>query len=125
MILDRRLYLGEVTWNRTRKRDRWGQKRLQARNESEWIHTMLPALRLVSDDQWQAARMSPRSCSALEKAGTFGNRRTRDIKSRYLLSGFARCGVCGGGIGVVSGSRRSNRLHAYGCLTYHKRGTSV
>ena len=51
--------------------------------------------------------------------------RRRDIDSRYLLSGFARCAVCGGALGVMSGSHRSVRTHMYGCLAYLKRGTSV
>jgi hypothetical protein len=51
--------------------------------------------------------------------------RCRDVESRYLLPGFARCAVCGGGLGVMSGSHRSDRHHVYGCLSYCKRGTAV
>jgi site-specific DNA recombinase len=54
-IIDRRLYLGEMVWNRTQKCDSWGQKNQQARPETEWIRRSAPALRIVSDDQWHAA----------------------------------------------------------------------
>jgi site-specific DNA recombinase len=126
-ILDRRTYLGEVVWNRTRKCDAWGLKRSSARPEAEWIRTLAPALRIVSDEQWQAAHGRLEGIRAhLHQAsgGRIGVRR-RDIESRYLLSGFARCAVCGGGLGVMSGSHSSARGHVYGCLSYLKRGTSV
>src|SRR5262245_59091630 len=48
-VLDRPMYLGELTWNRTRKCDDRGQKRPSARPEAEWIQTLAPELRIVSD----------------------------------------------------------------------------
>ena len=57
--------------------------------------------------------------------GGMGNRQAHDIESKYLLSGFARCAVCGGGLGVIGGSRSSARKHVYGCIAYHTRGASV
>jgi Recombinase zinc beta ribbon domain len=51
--------------------------------------------------------------------------RRRDVESPYLLPGFARCAVCGGGLGVLSGSHSSARRHLYGCLAFAKRGTSI
>ena len=129
-ILDRRLYLGEVVWNRTEKRDSWGQKNQHDRPESDWIRTAAPQLRIVSDDEWQAAhgRISATraSITTLSRGQQHqAPRRSRDIESNYLLSGFARCAVCGGGLGVMGGSRTRARPHSYGCLSYHKRGTAV
>jgi len=37
VILDRRLYLGEQVWNRTQKRDSWGQKRWRRRPTTAWL----------------------------------------------------------------------------------------
>ncbi len=127
VILDRRLYLGEVVWNRTQKCDTWGQKRPQDRPETEWIHTAAPALRIVTETGWQAAhgRLDGVRTRLQATGAALGNRRARDIESAYLLSGFARCAVCGGSFGVMGGSHTSARSHVYGCLTYHKRGTSV
>jgi site-specific DNA recombinase len=129
VILNRRQYLGEAVWNRTRKCDAWGQQRSSARPETEWIRTQTPALRIISDEQWHAAHGRIGSVrQRMMKTGGGGSgtphpRRDRD--SRYLLTGFARCGVCGGVLAVTGGSHSSARGHMYGCLAYHKRGTAV
>jgi site-specific DNA recombinase len=127
-VLERRVYLGEAVWNRTRKRNVWGQARQSDRPEAEWIRRSAPELRIVSDAQWQAAHDRLGGVRARLAAATgqpLGNHRPRDLDSQYLLAGFARCAVCGGGLGVVGGSHSSNRPHVYGCLSYHKRGASV
>ena len=49
-VLFRPLYRGELVWNRTRKRDRWGQKRTADRPSSDWICVPAPALRIVPED---------------------------------------------------------------------------
>jgi site-specific DNA recombinase len=126
-ILDRRFYLGEMVWNRTQKCDKWGQKNQRSRPEREWIRTAAPALRIVADTDWQAAhgRLAATRERLIRAFGGMGSRQARDIESKYLLPGFARCAVCGGGLGVTGGSHSSARPHVYGCLAYHKRGTSV
>jgi site-specific DNA recombinase len=126
-ILDRETYHGELVWNRTRKSDAWGQKRPSARPETEWIRISMPDLRIVSDEQWRAAhaRLDGIRAQLVHVSGGRLGVRRRDVDSQYLLSGFARCAVCGGGLGVMSGSHRSARGHVYGCLAYLKRGTSV
>jgi len=82
------------------------------------------ALRIDTDAQWKAVhdRLATVRVALQATGGATGHRRSRDLDSPYLLSGFARCEVCGGAIGVVGGSRSSARRHVYGCLTYHKRG---
>jgi site-specific DNA recombinase len=127
VILDRRLYLGEVTYNRREKRDTWGQKRVRHRPQTEWICHTMPELRIVSDELWEAAhsRLAGIRDRLEQAAGGPLGRRRRDIDSSYLLAGFARCATCGGGIGVMGGSHQTARPHSYGCLAYHKRGTSV
>ena len=46
-ILHRPLYRGQIVWNRTRKRDRRGQKRYEARPEDERVEVNAPELRIV------------------------------------------------------------------------------
>ena len=48
-VLERPLYRGRVVWNRTRKRDQWGQRRQQARPVGEWLEVEAPHLRVVSE----------------------------------------------------------------------------
>ena len=124
VILGRRLYLGEVIWNRTQKRDSWGQKRLQRRPEADWIRMTVPAPRIVPETAWRAAhgRLDRVRARLQAHGGALGNQGPRDIDSGYLLAGFARCAVCGGSFGVVSGSHRSARRHVYGCIAHRKRG---
>lgn len=123
-VLHRRLYLGEIVYNQTRKRDRWGQHRQHARPESEWLKIPAPELRIVSDDEWAAAHARLQGARS-----TVVGVRQRDRESKYLLSGLARCGCCGGSFAATSrnhgtGSNR-RRVHFYSCIAHHKRGPAI
>ena len=61
-VLHRSLYRGEIVWNRTKKRDAWGQKRRHARPEADWLSIPVEALRIVPEALWRAvhARMTER-----------------------------------------------------------------
>ena len=87
-----------------------------------------PDLRIVSDEAWHAARArlgGIRKQLATARGGRPTGRR-RDIDSKYLLSGFARCARCGGTLAVVSQTRgKRGRVFFYGCLAHAKRGASV
>lgn len=87
----------------------------------------MPALRIVSNEHWAAAhaRLEGIRAQLFQASGGRIGVRRRDVESRYLLSGFARCARCGGGLGVMSGSHSSARGHVYGCLADLTRGTSV
>ena len=50
--LKREDYHGQVVSNRTKKRNRWGQKRPTARPEGEWIRVTVPQLRIVEEELW-------------------------------------------------------------------------
>lgn len=126
-VLHRPLYRGEIVWNKTRKRNRWGQQDQSARSRDEWMHLEAPELRIVSDEVWTTVQHRLAGIRAhLQKAsgGRIGVR-ARDIDSRYLLSGFARCGVCGTGFGVTSRSHGYERAFFYACTAHHKRGSAI
>ncbi|MEE8191631.1 MAG: recombinase family protein, partial [Gemmatimonadales bacterium] len=127
-ILHRPLYRGEVVWNRTQKRNAWGQTQPHARPESEWIRQEVPELRIVSEELWTAVQTRLGRMRAKYLRGTDGRlwgRPKSGIDSKYLLSGLARCGVCGGGLYVKSRSHGRRRAYFYGCTSYHQRGTSI
>ena len=42
-----------------------------------------------------------------------------------MLSGFARCGICGGGLAALSRPHGRERVHFYGCTSFWKRGANV
>jgi site-specific DNA recombinase len=86
-----------------------------------------PELRIVPDDLWSAAhdrRAKSRETYLQTTDGVlFGRRCDRD--SKYLLSGFARCAVCGGGMLVKSRDHRSQRPYFYACSWHHDRGEAA
>jgi DNA invertase Pin-like site-specific DNA recombinase len=128
-VLYRSTYRGVITWNKTRKRDRWGQKRRSDRPATEWIRQELPELRIVAEDLWYAAHVvltKHREQYARAIAG-----RPFGACTKYLLSGLLQCGVCGGGMEARSrahgpqGRRQAERVVFYGCAAYHRRGAIV
>ena len=125
-ILRRDLYRGVVTWNRSQKRDKWGRQRQKARPETEWMAREAPELRIVSDALWAAAQERMARTRAI-LATTQGPRAIvrRDIGSRYLLSGLARCATCGWSMTVITRQHGKTRRPFLGCLSHYKRGPQV
>ena len=81
-----------------------------------------PYLRIVSDDLWTAAHAQ---FAERQRKHTTTGRRHLDIDSPYLLSGFARCGACGGGLAAHSRNHGGQRVRFYGCTSFWKRGAKV
>ena len=127
-VLARPLYRGEILWNASRKRDRWGHKRQAPRPESEWMRVPAPHLQIVADSLWQAAqaRLAESRDEYLERTGgaVFG-RRSGPVEPKYLLSGFGECAACGGSLYVRTRSRSKQPAFFYGCSSYHLRGHAV
>jgi hypothetical protein len=119
-VLLRPLYRGEIVWNQTRKRDKWGASKSTKRPASEWLRVPAPELQIVPVDLWHAAQAQ---FSARQRKHSGGRR--RDIESAYLLSGFARCGLCGGGLAAHSRQHGGRRVFFYGCTSHWKRGGKV
>jgi site-specific DNA recombinase len=127
-MLTRSLYHGEITWNRTRKRNAWGIKHQTGRGEAEWVQLEVPALRIVPEPLWQAVRERFRDTRASYLRATNGQlwgRPANGIESRYLLTGLAQCGRCGGSLIVHSRASAGRRTHAYLCSYHHLRGNTV
>ena len=127
-MLRRELYRGEIVWNRTRKRTSWGVKRQQNRPPDDWVRRPAAHLQIVSDELWQAvqARLSASRTIYLKGAkGERGGRPVNGVDSKYLLTGMATCGCCGGSIHVRSRSHGRRRAFFYGCMTNHLRGAAI
>ena len=71
-VLFRERYRGVMVWNRTRKRDRWGQRRRTTRAEAEWVRVAAPALEIVDDERWEAAHRRLGAARQLYLKGTKG-----------------------------------------------------
>src|SRR5690554_4521606 len=88
-VLFRELYRGVIVWNRTRKRDGWGQHRQTARPADDWMRIPAPHLRIVAEDLWQAAHAKIAESRSLYLTATNGLRGGRPrIESKYLLTGL-------------------------------------
>jgi site-specific DNA recombinase len=120
-VLFRKRYRGEIVWNQTKKRDRWGQHRASDRSEDEWVCVPAPHLRIVPEALWQAAHA--RIAASRSAMNLY---RGRGSASRYLLPGLARCAWCQGGMYVRTRTRANGAdLRLYGCSSHYHRGESV
>ena len=125
-VLFRDLYRGVIAWNRTRKRNTWGQHKQSARPAGDWVDVPAPQLRIVSDDQWRKTHEKLNAARAQYERDTHGQRRPhRDRDSKYLLPGFGRCALCGGGLHIRSRAHGKRRAFFYACTSHYNRGPTV
>lgn len=82
----------------TRKRE------IRLAPESEWKRREVPELRIVSDEQWEAAHARIRLFA--------GGLKARVKRPKRLLSGKATCGLCGASWRIVQADR-------WGCAAHH------
>ena len=124
-ILGRELYHGIVVWNRSRKRDDWGQVDQRRRPKDEWVSVPVENVRIISDDLW--ARVRSRRADTEGRMLRFGSGRISGRppigEVRNLLAGLATCGVCGGGLVVETSSRKRGRVKEYVCHRRRKNGS--
>jgi recombinase/recombinase-like zinc beta ribbon protein len=126
-VLFRHLYIGEIVWNQSRKRDKWGRKHQVARPEQEHVVVAAPQLRIIAPALWEAAqiKLAARRQNYHRPAQDAFGRPADGRRLKYLLSGSARCGGCGGSLIVVSRDHGKKRAHFYACSSYYKKGSSI
>ena len=121
-MLRRELYVGRVIWNRSRFTKVPGTNRRVSRPRptSEWRVSERPELRIINDELWQ--RVQARN---LRMAKLYGGHHqgllNRSASSRNLLTGFLKCGLCGGNLVIVTGRQRRHAM--YGCPQHFYRST--
>lgn len=118
-MLHRPLYRGQIVWNEHEKIVRGGTKKRRQRPESEWLRLDAPDLRIISADVWDSVQ------ARLARTKDRTRPQPRDIETKYLLTGMARCAHCGGPMMVVGPgtSRRQGRYYA--CAYHKKRGSRI
>jgi site-specific DNA recombinase len=114
-ILNNRLYVGELVWNRLRyvKDPETGKRVSRLNPASAWIVKDVPALRIVPLDLWQAVKGRQTETRHVLAAGT---PLVRTRRPTYVFTGLTKCGCCGSGFTMAS----SNRL---ACAGARDRGT--
>jgi site-specific DNA recombinase len=127
-MLTRPLYRGQVVWNLSKKRNAWGQKHQVARADQDWVLVDAPDLRIIPESLWEAVQgrlKTSRQCYLRSTNGQLWGRPGNGIESRYLLTGLAQCGRCGGSLIVHSRPSGRTRRAVYTCSYHHLRGTTV
>jgi hypothetical protein len=129
VILRRETYRGRRVWNKTKKRNAWGQQRQHDRPTSEWLAVEQEHLRIVPEALWQAAheRISARreAYGRLQRGEIGGRPDGRGVRRHYFLTGFGRCEACGGSMQAVSRASGPGRIRRYVCGMYWNRGCTV
>src|SRR5207245_2418839 len=96
----------------------WGRRKESDRPSIEWVTANVESLRIISDEIWGTAHTS----LATRRKG-IGGRPTRGTESKYLLTGFLQCGVCGGA--MVQGWQGFPGYPVYRCWYNQSRGRTV
>jgi hypothetical protein len=94
-VIERQLYRGIIEYKKTRKRDKFGRKKIAARPTSDLITVEAPHLRIVSEAL--AAAVDERRAGRRERylRGQKGQLLGKPVLGKYLLSGLlvCRCGA--------------------------------
>jgi site-specific DNA recombinase len=126
-VLYNSLYRGLILWNRSRKRDRWGQLHPTRREKTEWVEIPAPRLRIVSDDLWERAHarlQTTRKNYLRSTGGQLWGCPVSGVASKHLLAGIARCS-CGDSLTVRSRPSGPQRQFVYMCVANRHRGPKV
>lgn len=131
-LLTNDTYRGVLVYNRTRAVMRKGREAMEPRPEAEWVRVDAPELRIVPEDLWERASARRQRRREIYRRGPLGHitgRTSGEDRRGLLLSGFLRCGVCGGNIWAeakVRGPKKSRRLvRRWGCAANIARGPSA
>ncbi|MDP2320710.1 MAG: recombinase family protein [Acidobacteriota bacterium] len=120
--LRRDLYRGAVIWNRSQKRDTWGRSNRHDRAEAEWIQRDDATLRIVDEALWLRVQARLTRKRAAYRAGGGASTPMTGRVSKYLLSGYVECGLCGGRLTVRTQPSGRFRIAKLSCWHYVTRG---
>ena len=111
-ILNNELYIGKLVWNRLRyiKDPETGKRVSRPNPEEDWIIREVPELRIVEQELWDAVKKRQKKID--RKSGPL----QKTNRPRHLFSHLLKCGVCGGGYGMIS------KTHI-GCSNARNKGT--
>ena len=116
-ILNNELYIGQLVWNRQRflKDPNTGKRIARPNPEDEWVVHGVPELRIVDDEVWASAR-NRQSALKMTQNEPGSNPTAERRRPKYLFARLTRCGACGGGYNLISGT-------LLGCATARNKGT--
>ncbi len=118
-LLRNEKYAGRWAWNKRQWLSISGSKfrRPKFRPEDELVVRNEPELAIVTKEVWDAA---------VARQKTLRNNSQGRQPTTHLFSGLLRCGVCGGGMSVMSTKvKNGKRYVAYGCNVSRTKGESI
>lgn len=112
-ILNNRLYVGELVWNRCSyvKNPITGRREPRLNPPEQWERHEVPKLRIVDPMLWEAVRNRQAMFRIDPAAGRISLNATH--RRRFVLSGLVHCVSCNGPYTVMAKDR-------YGCATHTK-----
>ena len=124
-------YIGLIPWGEHRKVYKQGTKKRE--KQAEYLKARREDLIIIPHDLWEKVQKRIKATQATyirDAKGHLWSKPDNGRTSKYLLSGFVRCGVCGAnmiGIWVLSGGSGRKRVkdYRYHCAYHHNRGESV
>lgn len=121
-ILNNALYDGRYIWNRARfvTNPDTGKRIRKPNDESLWVVTDVPELRIVPSDLWAKvkARQQAISDKSKQKQAAAGEKARTGAGPKYLLSGLLKCAECGSNYVIMDRYR-------YGCARHKDRGAAA
>ena len=116
-ILNNEMYIGRLIWNRqhfVRDPDT-GKRQARPNPSTAWKSKDVPEWMIVKDHLWHAVKA--RQAAATRVRGSDEENHFRERRRpKYLFSGLAKCGCCGGGYTMISAK-------LVGCATARNKGT--
>lgn len=121
-ILRNEIYLGMIVANRyyVTRDPVTAKKRLVLNPESKWTKVSVPHLRIITGEQWAAVRK--RDARRVPKAGP-SQPRVLTVHNQHALTGWVKCGWCGGPKSLANDSRYLCSTHRYARNCKNSRGT--
>jgi DNA invertase Pin-like site-specific DNA recombinase len=118
-MLRRERDAGVLVWGREGTAYRRETRVRIERSERECVRVERPELRIVPVEIWDAVRARVDDLATKPwKAGAHGSR------PKYLLSGLARCGVCGGPMKAANHKQGRSVIKVCLCAHRHERGAA-
>lgn len=128
-VLLNEAYIGNLVYNRTRVlRDPISnKKRFIPVPEEDWTRAHVPELRIIDDALWEKVqalhrhRRAERAVKAKERKQS--KPRILDTHNQHALTGWVKCGWCGGPKSLANDSRYLCSTHRYAKKCRNARGT--
>lgn len=123
-ILRNEIYIGRLIYNKrvTLRDPITGKKRYKLQPKESWTRVEVPHLRIVDDNLWQSVR------DRMEKISRPNPSKRKlplnmVVHNQHALTGWVRCGVCGGGKTIANASRYVCSNNRFERVCRNSRGT--